>query len=555
GRLNAVVADSSGQFRRKVPIGRGEIIGEMSVLTNESRSASVYALRDSVLIRYHCQQFKQIIEQYPTLLLRITERLIDRFKQRESGVQSTEQLDRRIAILPHDQDTPLAAFSTQLVCCLSTHGRVLQLNSRYLVESLDFPESMDFSPHAPHRLRFQLWLAKQEEDYDFIIFEADQEDSPWTQFCMGQVDQIVWLTWGEADPSLSLIEQRLQTRQNNVTRLKQTLVLLHPASCKLPAQTPHWLEPRTLDIHHHIRWQCQQDLERLARFLANRAVGVALGGGGGRGAAHIGVLQALKEANIPVDFIGGTSIGGLIAAQYAMGWDLPTMVQKNKEMLATRNPFNAYTIPMISFLSSKKLDRMLQDVYADTQIEDLWLNFFCVSTNISAGEKVVHRRGLVWQANRATIALPGVFVPFIDNGDLLIDGGGLDSDPSLTMGELHTGPIILSSVVPRFVPKVRFTYETVPSAFKIFWSWLNPWSSPIDFPNLADILAMSMGVNSINNYERSFAAADLALTPPLDQYGLFDFEAIDEIIQVAHAYATEQLKTCPPQIPSITSVR
>ncbi|MBC6479326.1 MAG: patatin-like phospholipase family protein [Hormoscilla sp. GM7CHS1pb] len=126
------------------------------------------------------------------------------------------------------------------------------------------------------------------------------------------------------DPSLTPLEGQVREWQNQATSVKRTLVLIHPDNGKLPSQTHRWLQPRILEMHHHIRWHRQEDIERVARFLADRAVGLALGGGVARGSAHIGVLQALEKTGIPVDFIGGTSTGGGIAAQYAMGWNLNT---------------------------------------------------------------------------------------------------------------------------------------------------------------------------------------------------------------------------------------
>lgn len=549
GRLNAVVENPPGTISFIVPVVSGEMIGEMSILTDEPRSASIYALRDSVLIRYNREQFKNIIEKYPTVLLKITEHLIHRFKQRElEDRRRSKGTEREIAILPHNREVPLGEFSQKLVRALSIHSRVLHLNRQYLSESLEFPDSMEFSADSPQGLRFQLWLEQHRQNYEFVVFEADLENSPWTQFCLGQVDRIVWVANGTANPDPNPIEQQIQAKQSPVTQLKQTLVLLHPNTLKAPSQTAKWLAPRTLDLHHHIRWPDRKDIdiERVARFLMNRAIGVALGGGGSRGAAHVGILKALEERGIPVDFIGGTSSGGLIAAQYAMGWDVPTIVQRNKEAISKINPFRAYTIPIISLLNWKKLDWLLQSFYEDVCIEDLWLHCFCVSTNISGGEKIVHRTGPLWRAVRATTAIPGIFVPLIENGDLLIDGAGSDNDPSLTMGELNPGPIILSCVAPQLFPKITFSYEELPSPLKIFWSWIDPWSKPIEFPGIGDILAMSLVVNSAGNITQSFATADLVLRPPVDRFGIFDFKAIDEMVRVSYEYTLEQLKTWYP---------
>jgi len=546
GRFNAVLADHQGNVRVLGKIEKGEIIGELSVITTEPRSASLYALRDSTLIRYSQSAFQQLIEKYPAILLKTTQRLISRFKQRESGAQNSDGNIQNIALLAHHHDTPLREFSESLAQALSAHGNLLYLNRDRLTELLELPDIADIAPETPQGLRLQLWLEEQEAKYRFILLEADGSDSPWTQRCLRQADRIVWVARSSEAPSLNPLEKQVKEGQNLATAVKQTLVVIHPDNTQLPSQTHRWLQPRTLEMHHHIRWHRQEDIERVARFLADRAVGLALGGGGARGFAHIGVLQALSEAGIPIDFIGGTSIGGFLGAQYAMGWDIPTMIRENKKIATKDNPFSAYTLPIVSLMASQKLDLLLKKMYAEVQIEDLWLNFFCVSTNISTGEKVVHRQGCLWKASRAALSLPGVFVPWIDKGDLLIDGGGLDNDPSLTMRELNPGPIVLSSISPRFIPKVTVTYEELPSPWKILWSWVNPWVKPVEFPNIADVLAMSMGTNSAYYVEKSFATADLALTPPLDQYGIFEFKGIDEMIQVGREYSLEKLKDWSP---------
>ncbi|MEM9244452.1 MAG: cyclic nucleotide-binding and patatin-like phospholipase domain-containing protein [Cyanobacteria bacterium P01_F01_bin.153] len=560
GRLNVAIQDAAGSTYRTESVTSGELIGEMSILADEPRSASVYAARSSTLIHYGRQQFKDIIEKYPALLLKVTRNLIGRFRQREQNRgrnqgqdHYAEPIKRHIAVVPHSGDVPLKEFSRQLAKSLGAHGRVLHLSRQYLSEVFGFLPSMGFAPGGPQELRFQLWLESKQEDYDLIFFEADSEadletdpdvhrkKSSWTQFCLGQVDHVVLVANSQDDPQLSAVEKQIESKRSPLTGLKSTLVLLHSDTSPLPRNTRSWLAHRNPDIHHHVRWFNHKDVERVGRFLTDRAIGLALGGGGSRGAAHIGILKALEEKDIPVDFIGGTSIGGLVAAQYAMGLDVPAMVQANKEAIAAHNPFKSYTIPVISLLQRGGLDGMLKLLFDDIQIEDLWLNFFCVSTNICGGEKVVHRTGDVWKAVRATSAVPGLFAPFLDNGNLLIDGACMDNDPSITMGEVNSGPILLSSVSPQFFPKVEMEYEELPSSFKILWSWICPGVKPVKIPSLLYALGMSTAVNSAGNLKRSFSIATVTFSPPLDDFRIFDFTKIDEIVQIAYEYALQEM--------------
>lgn len=541
GRFNTVIENEGGEVRVLGEITRGEAIGELSVLTGEPRSASVYALRDSVLIRYDREEFQEILEQYPLVLLEITQRIIARFKQREAGLKTRHSQVQSIAILAHDRKTPFRTFSRRFVEALSTHGSLLYLNRDRLAEMLEFPDAADLDPETPQGLRLQLWLEEQEQKYRFIVFEADMVDSVWTQRCIRQADRLVWVGLSWEDPSLTALEQQVRDRQTPATTLKETLVLLHREDTEYPSQTRRWLELRTLDLHHHVRWNSQPDIERVARFFAGCAVGVALGGGGGRGPAHVGILKALEEAGVPIDFIGGTSVGAMMASQYAMGWNPETMVEKNREGM-NNNPFEAYTIPVVSLMSSHKLDDVLKSYYGDLDIEDLWLNYFCVSTNVSTGTKMVHRSGSLWKAMRSTTAVPGVFVPFINNGQLLTDGGACDNDPSLTLRELHSGPIVLSIVTLPPDLDIAFTYEEMPSAWEIFWSWVNPFTRSIEFPSAVELITTSATINSIRNRDESMSAADLVLVPPVQDYPVLDFKKFGELAQVGYDYAREKVE-------------
>ena len=127
--------------------------------------------------------------------------------------------------------------------------------------------------------------------------------------------------------------------------------------------------------------QGDTDFARLARFLAGRAIGLVLGGGGARGFAHIGILRALREANISIDMVGGTSMGASIAAQYALGWSPRRMLEENRRVWVKLRPQKDYTLPIVSLLSSRIAVRCARLMYGDTQIEDLWLRFFCVSSS------------------------------------------------------------------------------------------------------------------------------------------------------------------------------
>src|SRR5207249_3601922 len=131
-----------------------------------------------------------------------------------------------------------------------------------------------------------------------------------------------------------------------------SLVLIHPPGTPLPSGTKRWLAPRRLVRHHHVRDEVETDIDRVARYVAGCAYGVALSGGGARGFAHIGVLQAIEEAGLPIDLIAGTSMGACVSGEYALGWEPPTMVRQNRLIFGKWR--RDLTLPLLSILGGHR---------------------------------------------------------------------------------------------------------------------------------------------------------------------------------------------------------
>ena len=184
------------------------------------------------------------------------------------------------------------------------------------------------------------------------------------------------------------------------------------------------------------------------RRVTGRGLGLVLGGGGARGFAHIGVFKALRECGIAVDLVGGTSMGAILSATFAMGLNYEDTLKLARQLASPLKLFDP-TMPVVSFFASGKVTQVLERIYGDTQIEDLWMPCFCVSSNLTHAVAMVHRRGPLWQAVRASMAIPGVFSPILAEGDLLVDGCVLNNLPIDVMQRLnHDGPIIAVNVFP-----------------------------------------------------------------------------------------------------------
>jgi hypothetical protein len=163
-----------------------------------------------------------------------------------------------------------------------------------------------------------------------VVYETDPFDSPWTRRALSHADTVLILDDAASTAEKSPIEATLLSEENKITPAKQVLILLHIQEKELPKNTGDWLQIRNLESFFHVRWSRSGDFDRIARLLTGNGIGLVLGGGGSRGFAHIGVIQALEEEGIPIDIVGGTSMGGLVAGEYALGHTIEQMTQSNR---------------------------------------------------------------------------------------------------------------------------------------------------------------------------------------------------------------------------------
>ncbi|VDO80221.1 unnamed protein product [Soboliphyme baturini] len=221
-----------------------------------------------------------------------------------------------------------------------------------------------------------------------------------------------------------MVEQQLE---NLAVRAQKQLILLWKEDTVRPKKTADWLDHRGwISAHHHLRVQRRMfsrrsprklmelyrpilaqppnifsDVSRLARCLTSHSIGLVLGGGGARGAAHVGILKALKEQRIPVDIVAGVSIGAFIGGVYCADPDISNMYMKVKKMFQEAASFWPkifdLTYPVCAMFTGESLNKMLRRAFGDLQIEDLWIPYFNVTTDITSSEMRIHRSGTASQ--------------------------------------------------------------------------------------------------------------------------------------------------------------
>src|SRR6266436_701032 len=410
-----------GIARLTAEIERSELVGETGWLLREQRSATVFALRDSELLLLPNGVLDAIAAQstgFSLALARLCARRLRRSNRQERG----HERGRIFVIVPNSVEVDVAVLATRLVAEFTRAGRTeLVWDARA-------------STHTSG------WFNAIEESNDYVVYVADPSASGWTRQCCRQADVILLAAPAVAAPKpwpVGIAEAAL------ARGARVELALLHDDRIEAGAAT-RWLESSPVGLHHHV--VDAADLGRLARLLTRRGVGLVLSGGGARGFAHLGVIRALREARVPIDFVGGSSIGSIIAAGVAVGWSDDEMRMRYRRSFVDSNPVNDYTFPLIALTRGRKVTRLLQNEYGDTHIEDLRQPFFCISANLTTGSAFEHRAGPLAQALRASVAIPGVMPPVFRGDNILVDGAAINNLPVDVMQRHAPGLVIGSDV-------------------------------------------------------------------------------------------------------------
>jgi predicted acylesterase/phospholipase RssA len=535
GRLVVVCELGDGQETVIGQKGRGDSLGEMSVLTGSPRSATVRALRDTVLARLSCARTEALLRRYPDVLFALT-RLLASWLRAKPHVPARGCV--AVAVAAAGPQVPLADFVDRLAASLSALGPTLRVNARDL--DARFGEGAARSPDgSPEHGHMTAWMNEQESRHDVVLYETDIAPSVWTRRCLRQADRILVVAGAEAEPALGPLGDELARLEEEQGRQLETLVLLHRSGGQPPRGTAAWLALRPFRRHHHLRLDRPGDVDRLARFVSGHAVGLVLGGGGARSFAHIGVIRALEEAGIPIDRIGGTSMGGIIAAQYARGYTWQELLDLNRRGWVEMKPHKSYTLPLISLLSSRRAHKMLDMMYGDTEIEDLWLTYFCVSANMTRTELCVHRRGSVHDAVGASMAIPGVTPPILTAGGLLVDGGVLDNLPTGVMRSLGRGPIIAVDVSATIDLQADPSYPRTPGPWELLKDRLRLRTRP--FPNILRLVQRSALLASDVYAKQAKTEVELYLDLPMDGFDMFAMEALPHLAEHGYNFTREIL--------------
>jgi len=602
GRLRALREREGQPLEVLGEYSQGDSVGEDEVMTRGVRTATLHSIRDSELARMPTTLFNAIALWHPPVTIqmsriiakRMRQEMDERDKARRMALpphvsaaigrgQSMHNL-KTVAVLPASPAVPIAEFARalQAACAAAIAAPVAFLSQGTVIRAL--------GRHAFSRmgnLKLAGWLADQEQHHRLVLYMVDTPaSSPWASMCVRQADCILLVGLGD-EPQVGEMERMLLSIK---TTARKELVLLHPERSVTPGTSREWLKPRPwVSAHHHIelpglpstrtsqardlppvqalRTLKQQlmtrmrrharspapaarpphltDFARLARRLCGASIGLVLGGGGARGCTHIGVLRALEELGIPIDIVGGTSIGSFVGGLYARDGAAVSSHGRAKRfagrMASLWRFVTDVTYPLVSYTTGHEFNRGIFKCFADTHIEDMWLPYFCNTTNITWSRMEVHTSGYAWRYIRASMTLAGLVPPMIDEGDMLVDGGYTDNLPVSIMLALGARTVLAVDVSNIDDTSLQSYGDTL-SGWWVLLNRLNPWSAMRTIPSIPDIQSRLMYTTSNQRLEDAKAdEACLFLRMPVEGYGTLEFGKYNELLDLGYRVAVERL--------------
>lgn len=608
GRLRSVLESPHGKIMVIGEYGQGESVGELEVMTESTRPATLHAIRDTELAKFPRSLFNSLAQEHPGITIQVSKLIAQRMRdliEHPMPDKGQEQLNagtvktamstinlRTVGILPVTAGVPVVEFGNRLLNALHQIGVTNDVTSLNQAAILNHLGRHAFNKMG--KLKLSQYLADLEEKYGMVLYVADTTvNSPWTQTCIAQADCILLVGVAESSSSIGEYERFLLGMK---TTARKELVLLHSERYCPPGLTRRWLKNRMWinGGHHHIqmsfrlttepahprarrfgtvlkqRVQVLQaeiqkytsrrirqtplysdhapfkgDFHRLARRICGRSVGLVLGGGGARGISQIGVIKALEEAGIPIDIIGGTSIGAFLGGLYARDADIVPMFGRAKKFAGRMGSMWRFaldlTYPSVSYTTGHEFNRGIFKAFGDSQIEDFWLEFYCNTTNISKSRAEYHSSGYIWRYVRASMSLAGLLPPICDEGSMLLDGGYIDNLTVAHMKALGADVVFAVDVGAIDDNTPQMYGDSLSGLWAVVNRW-NPFSTCPNPPTLSEVQARLAYVSSIENLERAKNTPGcLYMRPPVDPYATLDFAKFDEIYQMGYVFGKQFL--------------
>jgi NTE family protein len=509
GRLGAIRREEGQEPQFLGVIRPGEPAGEMAMISGERHTATVVALRDSEILAMPRRVFLKAAEANAGVTIELARLMMLRARQTTAH-------------------TPVGEPSVFGFIALTS-----EVAARDLVEALAAEiEGFGYTVAAVGAEAQQApteWFSNLEQAHDFVLYAGEADQAGWKQIVGRQVDRLFRIGRGDRAPPAQFDLYAFEALESH--RFVD-LVLLQPSETVRPQGSEAWMDTVRPARLFHLRSDSRADLARLARILAGTSVGLVLSGGGARALAHIGAIRALHAADVPIDFVGGSSMGAIIAAALAMGWDDAEIDWRIRKAFVETSPVDDIAFPIIAMTRGEKVRLRLTEHFGDQQIADLWLPFFCLSSNLTSGAYQLHQRGELREALRASIAIPGLLPPIIQGDDVLVDGAVMKNFPAEVMRAMHLGPLVGVDVT-----RGRSITAADVARPASVWRWIlsGQWRKG---PPIVSLLLRAATVSTARDAAASREASDVLVLPAVDDIDIRDWDAYAPAVEAGRR-ATE----------------
>ena len=485
-------------------VGPDEPIGEIAWLAKTRHRFDVVALRDSVVEKISSAALESACLASPSLLSEIAAIGIRRAR---AGVR-IKPPSKVIALLSISPGADSFNLAHRLADAASRQGLIAIV--------ADGGHAADDN-----------WLDQAEAKADLIFIHASTAQTEWAAICRRQADRV--LLHGRFEDQLPT---ECAVCESEIIQQFQRVDLVLERDSGRPIEGSLLWKNRS---HSNRLFHVDTDgrgIDRLLRIIAGKSVGLALSGGGARAFAHVGVVRALREAQIPIDLVCGTSMGAIVAAGVALGWDDVEMDLRIRQAFVDSSPLDDIALPLLAMTRGHKVDQRLAEHMGNIDILDLEVPYFCVSSDLTLGAYNRHDSGPLARAVRASISLPGILPPVIDNGSVLVDGGVLRNMPTDLMRDSHEG-IVIGSDVSRDAA-IGVQDINLPNSW-LRWFGSGSWRKG---PPIVSILMRSATLPAAAEIRAARESADIYIMPEVKPIEIRNWQAYPTAVAAGYEAAT-----------------
>jgi predicted acylesterase/phospholipase RssA/CRP-like cAMP-binding protein len=489
GQVQVSVAQGEGQPEKVINyLGPGNFFGEMALLLNQRRSATLTVTLDAELWALRKTDLDELLVDHP-----------------EIAVQITRELSRRLSDVV--TDTKKRAGYNLVAVVGDGAWRLAEAIYRLTRERVIL---FDMTGQD---------LANQIGSHDsesLVILEAMENLTGDTL-----VETLSILMEGYDWVLMALPPGYSETNAKGIQSAKATILL--------NMNQDDWMTAAATGPV----WHCtlaQEEISRVARRITRRVVGLALSSGGARGIAHVGVLQVLQENNVPIDIVAGTSAGSLFGGLLACGKPLDEMAEFGKDLgklidLKSGLWDPKFSLPWNGLIKGNRTLKYLDRQFDGATFADTKIPFYVVSADVVSGEEVVFERGPLAEAVRASIGIIGIFSPYQHNGHFLIDGGAVNPVPANVLVEHGADIIIASSVIPP-VEKGWLLGQAVEHQKS---------------PSFLSVLGNMMAIMEREIIKTRMNPVDVLIQPRVEIYTSMDYDEADNFVRLGREAAEQEL--------------